>query len=169
MSQTLCMHCKIRPASIFYQQYADGKESAVQLCAKCAQKLGVGEGGSLLWDEDLFGIPLFSQLFSASKIRPDLVSCPLCGTTEEEIRSKGVFGCSECYENFSSRMDLTPFIGKGYRGKRLGEATEEKKENAPLQEKTLANLKRALKEAVEKEDYEQAALLRDQIREREGK
>ncbi len=82
------------------------------------------------------------------------VVCPLCGQTLTKVKKEGKFGCSRCYDTFAPYLDLTPFVGTGYR-----EKTE--KERAQ-------DLKKQLQEALKKEDYEEAARLRDQIRE-EGK
>ena len=60
---------------------------------------------------------------------------------------------------------MTPFVGRGYHRK---EAAEPKSAEALPKEET-ADLKKQLKEAIRKENYELAARLRDRIREREGK
>ncbi len=92
--------------------------------------------------------------------------CPNCGITYKEFRESGRFGCPHDYESF--RMRLLPLLENihndtVHRGKRP--------QRAPLDSENqfrLIQLRRDLSEAVEQEDYEQAAQIRDEIRKVEG-
>jgi protein arginine kinase activator len=165
MNQKLCDHCGKEAAVINYHENKNGTVRDLHLCATCAAKLGIG-----IFQEDLFShlssFSLFSPTSQSAKKSP---AYPLCGTTLEQIQRKGKFGCSSCYDTFRSRLDLSPYVGKGYQGK--GKAVESapapKKENT-LQEE-IASLRAKLKKAVDGEHYEEAAKLRDEIRAKEGK
>ena len=101
---------------------------------------------------------------AAKVVTPD--PCPACGLTFAEFRSTGRLGCHHDYEHF--RGNLRPLLEKihgrtqhqGRVPSRIGERLQ--------REQQLASLQEALSEAVGKEDYEQAAELRDQIRALEG-
>lgn len=162
MKQTLCQHCGVKTATVFYRENKNGAERELHLCPDCASKLGIGD-----FQENLFSsFSLFSPLTEPKQI----AACPLCGTTLSQIRRNGKFGCSTCYDTFSHLLDLTPYVGKGY--------DEGREENNELQNaapspapaaQELDTLKAKLKKAVADEDYERAAVLRDEIRAKEGK
>ncbi len=171
MKMILCESCGKNPATVHYKEVKNGVKRELNLCAHCAGKIGQKES---LFHEDLFGsFPLFSQ--TASFPAEQMEKCPLCGATLSSVRKNGVFGCSACYDAFSGKLDLTPFVGNGYRAGRLSEKAKEtlpKKEKMKETEPALdqiASLREKLKAALETENYEEAARLRDEIREKEGK
>ncbi len=153
MKHTLCQNCGQNPATVFYHETKNGAERELHLCNQCAAKLGIGS-----FQEDLFAsFSLFSPHKHESKKEEH---CPLCGTTLSQIRHRGKFGCSSCYDTFGTKLDLTPFVGKGYNGEK---PIPEKKSD----ESKIASLKAELKKAIAAEDYERAAVLRDEIRAQE--
>lgn len=154
MNQNYCEKCGMRPASVFYEENRNGKVTKIQLCSHCAGEMGLLEQGK----DSLFSFPLF---FDQNPSQSGKV-CPNCGMSLSAIQKGGKFGCSACYDTFSSVLDLTPFIGSGFQGQ--GDQKEEKKEEDPI-----SKLKKELIEAVKREEYEKAAALRDKIRAEEGK
>ena len=89
-------------------------------------------------------------------------SCPKCGISFYEFRNQGRLGCPHDYVFFE--RELTPLITNihgetrhvGKRPRRGDESTDWQTE--------LIRLRREMKEAVAKEDYERASALRDEIR-----
>ncbi len=157
----LCEKCGKNKATFFYQENKNGIKKEIHLCSHCA-------GEAHLTSEDFFTpFSLFSP-FVGRDLQAEK-KCPRCGMTLSAIQKKGKFGCSECYDTFSKELDLTPFIGKGYEGELKTEKTkkEEQKPSAALS--PLDSLKAQLKKALEEEEYEKAATLRDEIRREEGK
>lgn len=165
----ICTVCGQREAVVHYRETIGGIQKELHLCAQCAEKQGIpgsfsyfGEGAA---DFSLFHFPVSGGSVSRS--------CPKCKTDFSAIQG-GSFGCSECYDRFASKLDLTPFVGSGYREGRVvpknpkGERRAEASSNEKGQRKA-DQLKEELKEALSKENYEKAAILRDQIRELEGK
>ena len=90
--------------------------------------------------------------------------CPTCGMTESQLRQSGRVGCPDCYSTFADI--LNPYVEKLHGATRhIGTAPA-----APEQPKQdpVEALRAQLKTAVENEEYEQAARLRDEIRRMEG-
>ncbi len=88
-------------------------------------------------------------------------ACPGCGLTPADFKEHGRLGCSKCYETFDS--NLAPVINKLHRGScHLGKAPKGKKRSVSPEE--IADLKRRLDEYVSREEYEMAAVVRDQIK-----
>ena len=159
MKQTLCQKCGAKTATVFYRENKNGMERQMHLCTDCAKSMGIGD-----FQENLFSsFSLFSPHTEAKKGK----ACPLCGTTLSQIRHKGKFGCSSCYDTFAPLLDLTPFVGKGYGNETP--APSEKTEAPRAAKSELEELKAQLKKAIAAEDYEHAAVLRDEIRAKEAK
>lgn len=94
-------------------------------------------------------------------------TCPNCGIDFEYFRKNGRLGCDRCYEYFNK--DLIPLIQKIHNSvTHVGKSPsmEADESNKILH---LSKLRSSLAEAIENEDYEKAAILRDKIKEIEEK
>jgi len=92
--------------------------------------------------------------------------CPKCGSTLEEIVESGRIGCAECYQTF--RNELMPTI-ENIHGKASHVGKRPRAHKRELPEKTLLQqLQEQLQKAVREEKFEDAAALRDKIRELSG-
>ncbi|MBR4288077.1 MAG: UvrB/UvrC motif-containing protein [Clostridia bacterium] len=163
MKHILCEHCGEKAANFFYEENRNGKITKVSLCSDCAKKAGFGK--NLFSEEDLFGA--FSLFPSVSERKVTEETCPVCKKSLGEIRKSGKFGCSACYDRFAGRLDLTPFLGKEFHGFPLTEKTDPNVEQS--KEDSVRSLKKELEKALQAEEYEKAAKLRDKIRSLEGK
>jgi protein arginine kinase activator len=91
--------------------------------------------------------------------------CPLCGIKFVEFRNSGRLGCPHDYQVF--REELTPLLESIHGETRhCGKAPRRLPQNKQTQSE-LIQLRNRLKQAVNKEDYEEAARLRDRIRQLE--
>lgn len=109
-------------------------------------------------------------------VRAD-TTCSVCGLSLSEFAAGGKFGCSHCYETFALDLHdvLTRVQGTDHhiRPQASSESAAET-EQSPVETEVTATrpeldaLKRSLREAIEAEDYLQAAALRDEIRAKEG-
>lgn len=161
-----CENCNKREAVFHYQRTQNGKTTEAHLCRECAERMG--------YRSQLESEIFFPFLFESSPRAHALQRCPQCHTALDEIRATGKFSCASCYDAFRDRLDLTPFVGKGYpaaapvaAGNCESAALAEKEKKKEKKEKSLDELKKALAEAVAAEQYEKAAELRDAIRARE--
>ncbi|TYP48159.1 UvrB/UvrC motif-containing protein [Thermosediminibacter litoriperuensis] len=166
-----CDECKKRPATVHITKIVNGEKTLMHLCEQCAKEKNIF---SVSFNFD--GEPLSMQKFLASFFEPMVsefreksqpLSCNRCGLTFPRFTQIGRFGCSNCYEAFKGQLDpmLRRLHGKTYHvGKvprRTGGRVRIKSE--------IERLKRELQEAVNAEEYERAAQLRDKIRELEQK
>ena len=113
--------------------------------------------------EDDSGVPQAIQDLAddAEAKRADDVSCPNCGITFREFREHGRFGCPLDYDVFQEQ--LLPLLENIH-----GETAHSGKapKSAPAgsrQQYELIRLRRELASAIEQEEYEAAARLRDKI------
>ena len=153
----LCINCGKRQATTHIKQTVNGQTHEYHLCPECAMKLGMASFNPF----DLSD--LWASLFKNDTPEvSETVKCPSCGSTFEQIAKRGKLGCPECYKTFYDELlpSLRKLHGKTHHtGKVPGNADESTKTA-----RELKTLQEQLQAAIESEEYEKAAQLRDQIR-----
>ena len=132
----------------------------MDMCESCAQQQGVDEPGMPLVDL-LVGLgPSSSEGDSQSKSSVKVLSCEVCGHSLADFKKTGRLGCSHCYQVFEDQMD--PMLRSMHKGiKHTGKTPKNFKDRAFGT--NWPNWKRP-RQAVEEERYEDAAVLRDSIK-----
>jgi len=159
-----CQQCE-KPATFHITELTSGQPQELHLCETCAKTyLTHGEPATGAVAPTLANV-LAKQLqigkAAEELAKLDQRACTVCGITFYEFRNQGRLGCPHDYVFFEK--ELTPLIanihgetqhvGKRPRGRHGG--TDEQTE--------LIRLRREMKEATQKEEYERAAEIRDQI------
>lgn len=180
-----CEKCGKNEATSYIKTNINGKVTEKHLCSDC---FAADPGSESFFKTSFFDSPFFGasghlsafdpigQLFGWSKpaigVR-EVKRCPVCGSTFEDIRKSGRLGCSDCYNVFSEELEPTMMKIHGH----VQHKAEEGSESAKAADKTsvvpetkedqaeneLEKLERLKAEAVERQDYEEAAKLRDRI------
>lgn len=185
----LCEKCKMREANIVFTEIVNGTKNEHYYCSQCAQEMGFDLSGITVEGEFPLAKLLSSLLAQTAIGKADNeyagVVCPSCGTTYQEFISESKFGCPDCYKVFGLLIDenIKNLQGsdthKGKKPKYMSdELTESVKEDLAdriKEPQTEINakdkiilLKRSLKIAIEQEEYEEAARIRDEIKSLEG-
>lgn len=158
----MCENCGAKPATVHARIIVNGKASERWLCRQCWESENAG-GAHPFSINDLFAG--FVQQPQAQT-----PTCPACGTDLRTFRKTGLLGCPRCYDAFADALEptLRRIHGKSvHTGKRplelSGAAAGGQAQAAPQSE--LDKLRDQLAQAIAKEAYEQAAELRDRIRE----
>jgi len=162
----LCERCKKNQANSYYKTTVNGKSEDAYLCSQCAADLKLDS----FINEDFFapfdfGRSLFDQSFFGRALgltSGAVKHCPTCGATIDYISDTGHVGCADCYETFGSELEKAILRAQGSI-KHIGDNDAPERKLLPIDEKRMA-----LKEAIEKEEYEKAATLRDEIKKMEG-
>ena len=95
------------------------------------------------------------------------VRCPKCGFTQADFKKAGRLGCAECYTTFADGLEgLLKTMHKGTRHN--GKVPQALQQTRDIAER-MKVLQKKLAKAVEDENFEQAALLRDEIRQMSNK
>ncbi len=153
-----CDSCHSEEASIFLTEIVNGKMQKVNLCPACAKAKGVNDPTGFQLTDLLVGLGAAKEVEGAS----GALKCPVCGFTATDLKKTGRLGCSNCYDVFAAQ--LTPMLKNMHKGTtHTGHVPERFARQRELAEK-LAALEATLQQAVEKEEYERAANIRDQIR-----
>lgn len=162
-----CEACHQRQATVVVTTVIEDEKTVLHLCAVCAKEQGLD--AELASHEEV----MTSMADDAGSGRPrdeDKVRCPSCGMSYTRFKERYRLGCAQCYEVFRDR--LTPLLRKvqgadTHTGKRFVR-TQKPISPAEVEEVrtgawTLELLKRRLQAAIEREEFEEAARLRDQI------
>ena len=154
----LCQRCKQAKATVHITDTVPTKREQ-HLCEQCAEKEGVIVKQAHHTTNEIL------QQFIKQKTglgEAEDLSCPKCGQSFREFQLKGQLGCPHDYEAFE--RVLSPLIARAHRGAthHVGKVPATAKASVKKQA-GLLRLRHELQEAVEHEDYEHAALVRDQI------
>lgn len=163
----ICKLCGIRPAKIHYTEVVDDKVVDLDLCIECAEMRGieVPTGGSMEMGDLAAG--LINSLIGGETEKLGKVHCALCGYAYSNFKKMGRFGCPECYDSF--RAQVLPLLRQIHGSvSHKGKALTGTGPDAKLM-RELAGLKEELSRAVELEEYEKAAEIRDRIKRIEEK
>ena len=157
----LCDSCGENESIVHLTRIKDNKIVTSHLCEGCALEQGI-EPGVAMSDAPLtdFLAQTGKALASSSAT---VGPCAFCGMRIENFKKTGRLGCSHCYVQFEPHLrnllrrlhGSVQHVGKVYLPPDPSDA--ERRER-------LAGLRRKLDRAVEAEDFEQAARIRDQIR-----
>lgn len=159
----MCESCGKRKATVRLTEFVDGKPVLKLLCEKCYREQ----------EEDLpelSPLKVFAQLLEA--VAPELKElsrkvCPRCGTNYLEFRQSMRLGCPYDYEAFDEAMEqlLARMHGSSvHMGKAPGKFSLRDSDAQEGAAGRLNILQEQMEEAIAREDYEQAAMLRDKIR-----
>lgn len=157
-----CQICNTTEATIHLTEIVDGMRSEMHICEQCALEQGIAVKSQVPINE------LLSNLLSSAPSDEDIASldkelcCPYCGITLSEFRKEASLGCPHDYEFFEK--SLKPLIKKTHDGQTVhcGKIPSKTPKKTKKQS-TLLNLRQQLESAVQAENYELAAKLRDQI------
>jgi protein arginine kinase activator len=159
---SMCMNCKTRPAKVHYTEIVNDSMVAMSLCVECAEEKGieVGKSGSFGLGDLVAG--LLDDTVQSEAERISKVRCPSCGYDYSDFKKIGRLGCPECYDAFEAQLVQVLRHVHGstqHAGKKAAQVGEK----AALRER-MTTLRAELSEAIQAEDYERAASIRDEIR-----
>ena len=166
----LCEDCGERQAEVHLTSIEAEEMSTIHLCAGCASRRGLSsDAPQAEADEKPPLVDFLAQLGAPGYRTPEAVStepCPFCGISAADFRRTGRVGCSQCYVHFEPQLrgllrrihGSSQHAGKLY----LSDATDISDRFGQI-----SSMRRRMKRAIETEDFETAAELRDRIHELE--
>ena len=164
----MCDHCGERDAVIHLTHIENNEMHSYHLCEACAAEKGIDPDAEADVNEPLAAfLAQMGDERSEAADAPD-AECPYCSLSLEGFKKTGRLGCSQCYVAFEAHLRNlmrrlhagTQHVGKVYLPPE--DATDVSREER------LNGLMRRLTRAVDSEDFERAAKIRDQIRSLEG-
>lgn len=164
-----CQKCE-KPATFHITDLSGDDVLALHLCPDCAKSyLQPEESGSSSGAPTTMGF--LQQQLKLEQTAEDLKEldsreCPVCGITFFEFRQNGRLGCPHDYECFGEELEpllLNVHGGPEHVGKRPQRGSDNTEDRTQV-----IRMRREMKEAIEREDYERASELRDKISQIEG-
>lgn len=154
-----CSECK-RPITVIYTEIVGDLMTQTSMCAECPEL-----------QKRLKGVAHDFKCGTQEEVSAG-VACGNCGTTLDAVKMGSALGCPNCYElfgdiilselkeaeNLPQRLSVTNKSSTIHIGRIPGETLE------ITPSLRLLALNEALNETLKREDYEQAAILRDQIK-----
>ncbi|PYG87988.1 protein arginine kinase activator [Ruminiclostridium sufflavum DSM 19573] len=155
----LCQNCQKRPAKVQLTQIKNNAKVDIYLCEQCANEISHTEFVAPFGFNDLlFGL-FGSQI---KQDAPVALKCSECGMEYSEFLKSSRVGCSKCYKAFEPKLDS---IIKRLHGnaEHHGKVPNRVSSNISVPNE-VEKLKQLLNGAIQKEEYEEAAKIRDRIR-----
>jgi protein arginine kinase activator len=163
----LCERCGDHEASVHLTRIINGRKEEVHLCEECARK----SSQLNLDDNNLSFQSLLSGILNHDFLNEESTAfknndsnkliCQNCGLSYHEFTKKGLFGCEECFNVFENKLDE---LFKRIHGNTRHRGKFPLSFKQKLKAKTeITDLKKEMQFAVEKEDFEKAAEIRDKI------
>jgi protein arginine kinase activator len=167
----ICQECNQRPATLHFTKIMNGDKTEIHLCEKCAQ-----EKGELFMMNGTSGFPIHNLLSGLLNVehpipkpkqdafqQNEILQCEHCKMTFPQFVKVGRFGCSNCYQAFKEQ--LKPILRRLHSGNWSHNGKIPKKIGGNIRlRKNLEDKKLRLKELISKEEFEIAAIIRDEIR-----
>jgi protein arginine kinase activator len=156
----LCENCKEREGVVKLTSVVGGQAKEIRLCEKCAAERGV--------QQEPTPPPQIGQLLQKLHHQPvagpaDAVRCDFCSATLGDFRATGRLGCPRCYSAFEKALrDLLRRVHGSAR--HIGRHYEPPRHDELERQTAVGDLRAQLKRAIEAEQFELAADLRDRLR-----
>jgi protein arginine kinase activator len=160
----LCDICGKNEATVHLTEMINDQTTELHLCEECAKEKGAQAEQQFSLSDLLAGLLDFS-VPEGTTVSDIKLKCPNCKLTYDDFKRIGRLGCSECYNTF--RVALEPLLksihgSTHHIGKSPHKAVKVSKAKSQVEE-----LRLKLQRAIQAEEYEEAARLRDVIRELE--
>ncbi|NGP46724.1 hypothetical protein G4V62_17885 [Bacillaceae bacterium SIJ1] len=166
-----CDNCQQRPATVHFTQIVNQEKSVQHLCEVCAAEKEeyspMSQAGYTIQDlfSGIFGQAQNAFFPQASRTSSELKEpiCPSCQLSFSEFVKTGKFGCSTCYSTFGPRLD--PILRRIQAGNVEHTGKVPKRAGKELNRiRDLQKLKTQMQRLIDQEEFEKAAVLRDEIR-----
>jgi protein arginine kinase activator len=164
----LCQICGKNPATVHFTEIHDNKMSEIHVCERCAEEKGLHAAGVKKHKFDVGDLlaNMVDGMTTTEEERVGRVQCPRCGLLYSGFKETGRLGCAECYTAF--QFQLRPLLRRIHGDTRHRGKTPARDGEGVSRSRQIQRLHDELQRAVEREEFERAAAIRDEIRRLEG-
>ena len=158
-----CQTCG-EPSTVILTTIVNGQKKTTHLCQQCSEKKQILKNQEL--NLSVILQTMIGQHVGAPSDELARLTCPSCGIKYMEFKAEGRLGCPQDYKVFQKALE--PLLTRIHRATRhVGKIPPHASRNAAAQAE-LMDLRQKLRDAIEREAYEEAAQIRDSIRQKEG-
>ena len=160
---TPCDRCGNAEAAIHFTQIQNNETTTRHLCEGCAAALGLDPGAGAPANAPLADFLAQMGKAMVGETVTTAGTCPACGLSLTDFKRTGRLGCARCWSVFEP--SLKGLLRKLHGGtQHVGKVYLPADPTAVDRTARVTSLRRSLQRAVDEEDFERAAALRDQIR-----
>ncbi|MFH1776527.1 MAG: UvrB/UvrC motif-containing protein [Candidatus Omnitrophota bacterium] len=163
----VCDICGKKQASVHLTEIINDQMTELHLCEECAREKGVAGLGQPFALQDLLSGLVDLAVPAGKPGRKQVIKCPNCKLTYEDFKRIGRFGCSECYTTF--KQSLEPLFKRIHGASQHAGKSPTKSGPEFKVRKELQDMQIRLQKAIQTEAFEEAAKIRDKIKEMEKK
>jgi protein arginine kinase activator len=159
----LCQICGKNPATVHFTEIHDNKMSEIHVCERCAEEKGLQTAPA----KQTFDIAeviagMVDGMTATEEERVGHVQCPRCGLLYSAFKETGRLGCAECYAAF--QFQLRPLLRRIHGDTRHKGKVPSRDGEGASRSRHVQRLYDELHRAVEREEFERAAEIRDEIK-----
>ncbi|NLA27023.1 MAG: hypothetical protein GX878_06460 [Firmicutes bacterium] len=161
----VCQECGHETATVHITKIVNGRKTELHLCRNCAQahdELDFSFEPKLSLHNLLGSLLGESMRGSREALRQAKLQCPTCALTFTQFSQIGRLGCSDCFQAFNGK--LAPLLRRIHGSTSHTGKVPRRSQGAVLFARELKRLRDELKMKVQREEFEEAARLRDKIR-----
>ena len=157
----VCDNCHERDAVVNLTTIENNAVRQLHLCEQCAAERGVET--TVATPKHPLGEFLQAVQQQSGQGSGDTGKCGFCGLTMKDFRATGRMGCARCYSTFEPSMrELLRRVHGNPR--HIGQPYRAPKDEVLEKSSVLGELREKLRRAIDQEQFEVAAQLRDRIR-----
>ncbi len=158
-----CQICQKRTATIHLTEITEGQRTELHICEHCATEQGIATHSQMSINELLSHLlavqPSDEEMFGPADKE---LTCPTCGFTLDDLKRVRRFGCSDCYATFSD--EVAQMVRGMHKGTSHIGKVPEGLMAVQFRNQRIEELRSRLEQAITSESYEEAAGIRDEIR-----
>jgi protein arginine kinase activator len=159
----LCQICGKNPATVHFTEIHDNKMSELHVCERCADEKGLhSEPAKQKFNIAAEFANMMNSMTTTEEERVGHVQCPRCGLLYSAFKETGRLGCAECYSAF--QFQLRPLLRRIHGDTRHKGKTPARDGEVVSIARQVQRLYDELQRAVEREEFERAAEVRDEIK-----
>ena len=159
----VCQVCGKNPATVHFTEIHDNKMTEIHVCERCAEEKGLHAGSK----KQKFDIAellagMVDGMTTTEEERVGHVQCPRCGMLYSGFKETGRLGCADCYAAF--QFQLRPLLRRIHGDTRHRGKGPTRDGVGISRSRQIHRLHDELQRAVEREEFEHAAGIRDEIK-----
>jgi protein arginine kinase activator len=159
----LCDICGKNAATVHLTEIIDDQMNELHLCEECAHQKSAQMESQFGLSALLGGMAEFGK--PSKEAETETAKCSACGLTYADFKKIGRLGCGECYTAF--KKYLGPLLKRIHGSSQHMGKEPFKAGKAPRKKMDIQELRTKLQSAIQMEAFEEAARIRDQIKELE--
>jgi len=158
----LCQICGKDTATVHFTEIQDNKMTEIHVCERCAEEKGLHAPPKEKFNIADIIAGMADNMTNTDEERVGHVQCPRCGMLYSSFKETGRLGCAECYAAF--QFQLRPLLRRIHGDTRHKGKVPARDGEGASRSRHVQRLYDEIQRAIEREEFEHAAEIRDEIK-----